>query len=62
MAPEMRNEAVSLRLSNDEMGMLRVLAETTGLSQSDVLRQALRAYWVEKQPPAKPKAKRSKKS
>jgi len=58
MAPEMRNEAISLRLSKDEMQMLKGLSAASGLSQSDVLRQALRAYWAEKQPPKAPKTKR----
>jgi hypothetical protein len=57
MAPEQRNEALSLRLSKDEMQMLKGLAAATGLSQSDVLRQALRAFWAEKQEkgPKKPR-------
>jgi hypothetical protein len=57
MAPEMRNEALSLRLSKEEMQMLKGLSAATGLSQSDVLRQALRAFWAEKQikVPQKPK-------
>lgn len=37
--------------------MLKGLSAASGLSQSDVLRQALRAYWAEKQPKA-PKPKR----
>jgi uncharacterized protein (DUF1778 family) len=49
MAPEQRNEALTLRLSKDEMQMLKGLAAITGLSQSDVLRQALRALWDQKQ-------------
>lgn len=44
MAPEQRGELTSLRLSSAEFELLKAAATQTGLSQSDVLRQALRAY------------------
>jgi hypothetical protein len=46
MAPEQRAELTSLRLSSIELELLKAAATQTGLSQSDVLRQALRAYCV----------------
>jgi hypothetical protein len=58
MAPEQRKQAMSLRLSRDEMHMLKGLSASTGLSQSDVMRQALRKFWAEQQaqgPKPKPK-------
>jgi hypothetical protein len=42
MAPEKRDEIVGLRLSTDELSKLRTLADTDGISQSDVLRMLLR--------------------
>lgn len=58
MAPEMREEAVSLRLSRDERQMLKGLSAATGLTQSDVLRQALREKWAKHQAEAPSKKKR----
>jgi len=45
MAPEQRNEAVSLRLSREERLMLKGLTGAIGVSQSDILRMALREMW-----------------
>jgi uncharacterized protein (DUF1778 family) len=58
MAPEVRNEPVSLRLSRDELHMLKAMAEAKGVSQSDVLRMLLREAWTAqhgKKAPPKPK-------
>lgn len=58
MAPEARAEIVSLKLSKEERQMLKGLTASTGLSQSDVLRQGLRLMWRQEQakgPPPKPK-------
>jgi hypothetical protein len=40
-----RNEPVSLRLSRDEVQMLKGLAAQDGVSQSDILRILLRREW-----------------
>jgi hypothetical protein len=37
-----REKAVTIRMSEDEVAMLRVVAETKGLSISDVVRQYVR--------------------
>lgn len=58
MAPEQRTEPISLRLSKDEVQMLKGLVAITGLSQSDVLRQALRKLWAAETGKAPPKPKR----
>jgi Arc/MetJ-type ribon-helix-helix transcriptional regulator len=58
MAPETRAEIVSLKLSKEERQMLKGLTASTGLSQSDVLRQGLRLMWRQEQakgPAPKPK-------
>ena len=46
MAPENRTEPVGLRMSPEELTMLRALAELDGISQSDVLRMLLRREWM----------------
>lgn len=40
---------MSLKLSKEELQMLKGLCGATGLSQSDVLRQGLRLLWNERQ-------------
>ncbi len=48
MPPRERNELFNVRLSDHELNMLRALAEYRGLSQSDIVRQLLRAeFWKE---------------
>ena len=46
MAPEIRTEPVSLRMSPNELRLLKALAEMDGISQSDVLRMLLRREWM----------------
>jgi hypothetical protein len=50
-----RNEPVSLRMSKDEVQMLKGLAVLRGLSQSDVIRQLIRDAWA-----ARPVVKRGR--
>jgi hypothetical protein len=58
MGTEVRNEPVSLRLARDELHMLKALAASDGISQSDVLRMLLRREWTARfgaKAPGKPK-------
>lgn len=41
-----RNEQVSLRMSLHEVAMLKAMAASDGISQSDVLRMLLRREWI----------------
>ena len=61
MAPDRRSELVAVRLTKQEAGMLRELAEADGLYQSDVLRLQIRRLHAERfgeNPKPKPKTKR----
>lgn len=59
MAHGDRTERLNLRLSPDEFEVISELAEQTGLSASDVVRQALRMAYPEKfKAPAKPKRRK----
>jgi len=60
MAPELRSENFILRMSKTEMGMLKALGESIGLSGADIIRQCIRREYSEKFGDKPPK-KRSKK-
>jgi Arc/MetJ-type ribon-helix-helix transcriptional regulator len=53
MAPTERDTTVTVRMSKDERAMLEALAESVGLSASDIIRQLVRAAHAEKFPPKK---------
>jgi hypothetical protein len=61
MAPELKNLQFLIRLGATEAKMLADLAETSGLSRADVIRQAVRREHVAvfgARPPRKAKLKR----
>ncbi|MDQ2643790.1 MAG: ribbon-helix-helix protein, CopG family [Myxococcota bacterium] len=61
MVREQQTERIGLRVTPSEAKMLADLAEATGLSMSDVVRQCVRREHAERfgaQPPTKPKPKR----
>jgi hypothetical protein len=56
-----RERVLNIRLTDDEMNMVKDLAEHTGLSQSDAVRQLIRkAHADAKLGNGSPKAKRKK--
>jgi hypothetical protein len=60
MALDVRTELFNLRMSVDEMAMLRALADSMGLSAADVVRQSVRRAYAEKfgdKPPKRTKRK-----
>ena len=60
MSPEPHDQRFTLRISPTELSMLTALAESTGLSSSDVVRQLIRREYTEKigdKPPKKKPAK-----
>jgi uncharacterized protein (DUF1778 family) len=52
-----RSERVALRLTPEEAQVVTEVSDETGLSVSDVMRQALRRAYAEKFAAAKPKGK-----
>jgi uncharacterized protein (DUF1778 family) len=48
-----RDKMLNIRISDDEDRMLKALAEYTGLSISDVIRQYIRRAFAEAFPPTK---------
>jgi hypothetical protein len=56
MAPE-RPTLFNVRMSEEEMAMLRQLADDDGLTAADVLRQFIRRTYAERHGQAKPKKK-----
>jgi hypothetical protein len=54
MAPAERDQNLHVRMAEEEMRMLRAIAEADGLSTSDVVRQLVRRAFMERWP-TKPK-------
>jgi uncharacterized protein (DUF1778 family) len=55
MVERVRTRAINVRVTDDEDRMLKALAEHSGLSISDVIRQYIRRAFAEAFPPKKPK-------
>ncbi|HSY22443.1 MAG TPA: hypothetical protein VK841_10030 [Polyangiaceae bacterium] len=51
MAPIERDQNLHVRTTEDEMRMLRALADADGLSTSDVVRQLIRRAFMDRWPP-----------
>jgi hypothetical protein len=55
MAPTEREKRLHLLLSDDEDRMLRALADDAGLTASDIVRQLIRAAFIDRFGPPKKK-------
>lgn len=58
MVERKRERHINIRVTDEEADMLKTLAERTGLTQSDVLRQSIRRAYAELDPKPKTKGKR----
>jgi hypothetical protein len=61
MAPLERTELLTVRMSAEEIAMLKRLADADGLSASDIIRQFIRRTHAERfgsTPPAAPKKRK----
>jgi len=53
-----RQKLLNVRMTEDEIAMVKELAEAAGLSQSDIIRQLVRKAHAELATKARPKPKR----
>lgn len=60
MVKEQQTERMNLRLTPSEVEMVQALSEATGLTMTNVIRQAVRREYAERFGPAAPKPKPKK--